>query len=75
MRTTVLNALAASLIATLTAQAAVASEHHHARTKGRAVATQQLLNSNAFAAPSDIRVQSDGSSYAEGAMASGIAGH
>jgi hypothetical protein len=76
MRKTILAALAASLIAGLTAQVAVASEHHHGRTKSRAVATEQLRNSNAYyAAPGDIGVQSDWSSYANGAMASGPAGH
>ncbi len=75
MRKTILTALAASLIAASTAQAAVASEHHHGRTKSRVVATEQLRNSNAYAAPGDIGVQSDWSSYANGAMASGIAGH
>jgi hypothetical protein len=75
MRRTILTALAASLIAALTAQAAVASEPHHARTKSRAMATEQWRNSNAYAAPRDIGVQWGGSSYANGAMASGIAGH
>jgi hypothetical protein len=75
MRKSILAALAAALIAALTAQAAVASEYHRALTKSRAVATEQLRNSNADAAPADIGVQSDWSSHANGAMASGIAGH
>lgn len=75
MRRTILTALAASLIAASTAQAVVASEHHHARTKSRTVATEQLRNSNAYAAPNEVGVHSDGSSYANGALASGIAGH
>jgi hypothetical protein len=75
MRKTILTALTASLIAASTAQAALASERHHERTKGRVVATEQLRNSNAYAAPGDIGVQSGRSGYANGAMASGIAGH
>jgi hypothetical protein len=63
------------LIAALTAQAAAASEHHSTRTKGHAVAIEQLRNSNAYAASGGIAVQSNWSDYANGAMASGIAGH
>jgi hypothetical protein len=63
------------VITALAAQAAAASEHHHARTKSRAVASEQLRNSNAYAVPGDIAVQSDWSDYGNGAMASGIAGH
>ena len=72
MRKTILTALTASLIAASTAQAALASERHHERTKGRVVAAEQLRNSNAYAAPGYIGVHSD---YANGAMASGVAGH
>jgi hypothetical protein len=39
MRKTITTVLAASLIAALTAQTAVASEHHRAGAKSRAVAT------------------------------------
>jgi hypothetical protein len=42
MRKTIATVLAASLIAALTAQTAVASEHHRARAKSRAVATEQI---------------------------------
>jgi hypothetical protein len=63
------------VVAALTAQATAASERHHTRTKARPVASEQLRNSNAYAAPPDIAVQSDWSDYADGAMASGIAGH
>jgi hypothetical protein len=48
---------------------------HHTRMKSHAVASEQLRNSNAYAAPGDIAVQSDWSNYANGAMASGVAGH
>jgi hypothetical protein len=75
MRKTIFTVLAASLIAALTAQTAVASEHHRTRAKGRAVATEQLRNSNAYAAPRDIAVPSYRSSLDEGAMTSGMAGH
>ena len=75
MRKTILTALAASLIAASTAQAAVASEHHHGRTKSRVVATEQLRNSNAYAAPGDIAGQSALPNLDEGAMSSGMAGH
>jgi hypothetical protein len=39
------------------------------------VAIKQFRNSNAYAAPSDIAAQPGWSSYDEGAMTSGIAGH
>jgi hypothetical protein len=73
MRKTIFTILTASVIAALTAQAAVASEHHCARAKSRAVATEQLRN--AYAAPRDIAMPSYGSSLDEGAMTSGMAGH
>ena len=69
-----LTAIFIPLAAALTAQAASASEHH-TRTKDRAVLSEQVRNSNAYAAPSDIAVQPGWSSYDEGAMTSGIAGH
>lgn len=75
MRKKTLTVLAVPLIAALTAQAAAASEHHHTRTKGRAAAYEQSLNSNAYAARGDIAVPSYWQNYAEGAMTSGIAGH
>jgi hypothetical protein len=43
--------------------------------KSRAVAVEQLRNSNAYAAPGNISVQPDWSDYTESAMTSGIAGH
>jgi hypothetical protein len=67
--------LVVPLIAASITQAAAASEHHHTQTKSRPVASEQLRNSNAYAAPGDIAVQSDWSNYSEGAMTSGIAGH
>jgi hypothetical protein len=67
--------LVVPLIAASIAQAAAASEHHHTRTKARAVAIEQVRNSNAYAAPRDIAAQSDRADDAEGAMTSGIAGH
>jgi hypothetical protein len=73
MRTKILTVFV--IIAALTAQAAAASEHHRARTKSGAVASEQFRNSNAYAVPGDIAVQSDWPDYANGAMASGIAGH
>jgi hypothetical protein len=63
------------IAASIAAQAAAASEHHHTRTKARAVADEQLRNSNAYAAPGDIAVQPGWSNYSEGAMTSGMAGH
>ena len=69
-----LTVLVVPLVVALTAQAATASEHHH-RTKGRAVASEQFRNSNAYAAPDNIAVRSYWSDEANGAMASGIAGH
>jgi hypothetical protein len=64
--------LAVAVFVAIAAQAAAASEHHHARAKGRAVASEQFRNSNAYAPPA---VQSYGPDYSEGAMTSGIAGH
>ena len=75
MRKKIQTMLAVPLVAALTAQAAAASEHHHPRAKDRAAAWEQLRNSNAYAAPGDIAVQSNLSDYTEGAMTSGIAGH
>ena len=63
------------LIAALTAQAATASERHHARTKDRAVVSEQIRNSNAYAAPDDFAARSYLRSEDEGAMTSGLAGH
>jgi hypothetical protein len=74
MRNTILSMLVVPLIAALTAQTAAASEHHHARTKGRAVAIKQFRDSNAYAAPADIAVQPYWSGY-DGAAGSGMAGH
>ena len=53
MQKRLITVLVVPLIAALTAQAAAASEHHHTRTKGRAVASEQWLNSNAYAAGVD----------------------
>jgi hypothetical protein len=75
MRKKILTVLVVPLIAALTAQAAAASQHHLTRTKSRAVATEQFRNSNAYAAPGDIAVQPNWSTYSEGAMTSGLAGH
>jgi hypothetical protein len=63
------------LIAALTAQAAAASERHHARAKDRAVLSEQIRNSNAYAAPGDFPARSYLRSEDNGAMASGLAGH
>jgi hypothetical protein len=73
MRKKILTVLFIPLIAALTAQATAASGH--TRTKDRAVASEQLRNSNAYAAPSEFAVPSYLSSEDNGAMASGIAGH
>jgi hypothetical protein len=70
-----LTALFIPLVATLAAQAAAASEHHHTRANDSAVLSEQVRNSNAYAAPGDFAVQSSLSDYDEGAMTSGLAGH
>jgi len=75
MRKKILTVLVVPVIAALTAQAAAASEHHYTRTKGRAVASEQFRNSNAYAAPGDIAAQTGLRDEDEGAMASGLAGH
>jgi hypothetical protein len=75
MRKKIITVLVVPLIAALSAQAAAASEHHHARTKGRAVASEQFRNSNAYyAAPGNFAGPS-ASSLDEGAMSAGMAGH
>ena len=71
----IITVLVVPLVAASIMQAAAASERHHTPTKARAVAIEQLRNSNAYAAPGDIAMQSDWSNYSEGAMTSGIAGH
>jgi len=63
------------LVAAITAQAAGASEHHHTRAKNRAVISEQLRNSNAYAVPAGMATPTDMPDYANGAMASGTAGH
>jgi hypothetical protein len=75
MRKNILTALFIPLITALTVQATAASEYRHTRTKDRAVASEQLRNSNAYAAPGEFAVPSYLSNEANGAMASGIAGH
>ena len=75
MQKKILTVLFIPLIAALTVQATAASEYRHTRTKDRAVASEQLRNSNAYAAPDDIALQSNRTDYDEGAMTSGIAGH
>jgi hypothetical protein len=60
-----LTVLGATLIAALTAQAAAASEHRYTRTKGRAAAIEQWRNTNAYAAPGDIAVQSNSPRYGQ----------
>lgn len=75
MQNKLLTILFIPLVAALTLQAAAASEHHHTRAKNRAVISERLRNSNAYAAPADMAVQSYTADYSEGAMTSGIAGH
>jgi len=74
LKKTVLS-LVVVLLAGLTVQAAVASEHHRTRAKDRTVAIEQFRNSNAFAAPGGTAAQSALSADDEGAMTSGLAGH
>lgn len=71
----ILSVLVVPLLAALTAQTAAASTYQHARSKDRAVMSEHVRNSNAFAAPDSAAVPSYGSNEAEGAMTSGIAGH
>jgi hypothetical protein len=75
MRKRILTLLVVPLIAALTAQAAAASERHHTRAKPRAAAAEQFRNSNAYAVPDAFAAPSYVSNEANGAMASGIAGH
>jgi hypothetical protein len=75
MRRKILTALFVPLIAAIAAQAAAASERHHARAKDRAAACEQLRNSNPYAAPDDIAAPSSyWTNYDNGMMASGPAG-
>jgi len=73
MRKTILAALSGALLTALTAQATLASEHHHIRTTNHAAASEKFRNSQAYIAP-DIAVQSAWSGY-DGALGSGMAGH
>lgn len=75
MRKKSLTLLAVPLLAALTAQAAVASEHHRMRTKGRTVAIEQFRNSNAYAVHGDTAARPNLSALDESAMTSGPAGH
>jgi hypothetical protein len=87
MRKRFLGVFVVPLLAALTLQAAAASEHHHARMKARAVAGDQIRNSNAyFVAPDYYPILvapgyyppppgSYLSNLDEGAMTSGLAGH
>ena len=59
-------------VAAFATQAAAGSEHRHVRANDRAALSEQVRNSNAYAAPSDFAGRRD---YDEGAMTSGIAGH
>jgi hypothetical protein len=63
------------LVASLATQAATASESHHARATDHAVLSERVRNSNAYAIPGDIGLQSGRRDYDEGAMTSGITGH
>jgi hypothetical protein len=67
--------LVVPLIAALSAQAATASERHYTRTKDRAALSEQIRNSNAYAAPDGFAVRSYLRSEDEDAMTSGFAGH
>jgi hypothetical protein len=69
MRKTILTLLGASVIAALTAQTAVAAEHHHARKTDRAPASEQFRNSNAFAEPAFVAAQSGVPGYSGGMSA------
>jgi len=75
MQKKLLTVLFIPLVAAITAQAAAASEHHHTRAKNRALISEQLRNSNAYAVPAGMAAQTDLPDYANGAMASGLAGH
>jgi hypothetical protein len=75
MRKKILTVLVVPLVATLTVQAAAASERHHTRTKGYPVSSEQFRNSNAYAAPGYFAVPSRLQQLDEGMMASGPAGH
>jgi hypothetical protein len=74
MRNVILFTLVVPVIAALSSQQVVASDHQHPRAKARAAAIKQFRNSNAYAAPADIVVQPNWSSY-DGSLGAGIAGH
>jgi hypothetical protein len=75
MRKKILAGLVVPLIAALTLQAAAASERHHTRTRGCPMTSEQFRNSNAYAAPGYFASPSRLQELADGAMASGPAGH
>lgn len=72
VKLTVVTVLALPMLAAISAQAVVASEHRHIRTNERSAVFAEWRNSNAYAAPV---VQSYRPNYDEGAMTSGPAGH
>lgn len=75
MKLKIIAVLAIPLLTAIAAQTAAASDRHHARMKQRPVVSEQIRNSNAYAAPGDIAVQPSWPDYSEGAMTSGMAGH
>jgi hypothetical protein len=64
MRKTFLTVLGVSLIAALAAQTADAAEHHRAHKADRASLSDQVRNSNAYAAP--VFAEPDSSRYSGG---------
>jgi hypothetical protein len=74
MQKTIITVLVVPLVAALTIQGAAASEQHHTRTKGRAVACEQLPTSNDYAERVYIAADSYWQNYANGIMAAHPAG-
>jgi hypothetical protein len=68
MRKTLLSMLGVSVLALATMQAAAASERHHSRVTDR-VASEQIRQSNASAAFSDIATEPGYRSYGGGMSA------
>jgi hypothetical protein len=75
MKSTSVTAACCAILVLVVTQESAAAKQQHGRKHQQAISQSCPLNSNAYAAPDyDIR-PSDGQSLANGALASGIAGH
>ncbi len=69
MRKIIITVLGGSLLAAMAVQTVAAAEHHHSRKIDRTAASEQLRNSNAYAAPAYVATEPDWSRYSGGISA------